>query len=125
MLGFWIKKTIALKQKCAWPGSKIKLKTKIRPDSWKTRNINSTKGKSPKKVFRCYALLICVKGLWAWGDVVQTVLQLIYVKLVMMSKMLWYRDQTILKITEFFYCNQILGVIYPIRADAHDFFVLR
>ena len=35
------------------------------------------------------------------------------------------RDQTILKITEFFYCNRILGVIYPIRADAHDFFVLR
>ena len=35
------------------------------------------------------------------------------------------RDQTILKIMEFFYCNRILGVIYPIRADAHDFFVLR
>ena len=35
------------------------------------------------------------------------------------------RDQTILKITEFFYCNLIPGVIYPIRADAHDFFVLR
>ena len=32
------------------------------------------------------------------------------------------RDQTILKIKEFFYCNLILGVIYPIRADAHDFF---
>ena len=58
-------------------------------------------------------------------QLIQATRDLIVIHLLETRKLIVNRDQTILKTMEFFYCNLILGVIYPIKADAHDFFVLR